>query len=222
MRVLWNATLLAPLVLFVVACAGFLVDPNTLLVDFVCNPEGATLYQDQQVDNASPTNSLNTCPATFVACRSPYVTTARTFGPPNTLTAVGTCPSTLQYKITDQDKARGYISLRGITAYWVSGASSSVNSINANLQNGRHQNFRFERPRDFPNYETDANYALNLEKLRIMRAQAEAQETQAAIATLNNAVAAANAAFAAPVPAPNLGTHCTTRFLGNTAYTDCY
>ncbi len=214
MRILSNATLLAPLVLVLTACAGLFVDPNTLLVDFVCNPEGATLYQNQ-VNNASPTNSLNTCPPTFVACRSPYVTTAGTF------TAVGTCPTTLQYKITDQDRARGYVSLKGITAYWVSGASSSVNFINANLQNGLHQNLRFERPRDFPNYEADANYALNLEKVRILRAQAEAQETQAAIATLNNAVAAANAAFAA-APAPNFGTHCTTRYLGNTAYTDCY
>jgi hypothetical protein len=24
-----------------------------------------------------------------------------------------------------------------------------------------------------------------------------------------------------PMPAPNFGTHCTTRFVGNTAYTDC-
>jgi hypothetical protein len=67
----------------------------------------------------------------------------------------------------------------------------------------------------------DTADALNLEKVRILRAQAEAQETQAAIATFNNAVAAANAAYAA-APAPNLGTHCTTRYLGNTAYTNCY
>jgi hypothetical protein len=220
MRIFWNLPLIVP-VFLATACAGIIADPNTLLVDFVCNPEGATLYQNQ-VENASPTNSVNTCPPTFAACRSPYVTTtSRTYGTPQTLTAAGACPTTLQYKITDQDRARGYIILRGITAYWVSGASSSVNSINANLQNGLHQNFRFERPRDFPNYEADANYALNLEKVRILRAQAEAQETQAAIATLNNAVAAANAAYAA-APAPNLGTHCTTRYLGNTAYTDCY
>lgn len=113
------------------------------------------------------------------------------------------------------------MTLRGITAYWVSGASSSVNTINANLQNGLHQNFQFERPRDFPNYQADANYALELEKIRILKAQAEAQETQAAIATVNNAIAAANAAYAT-APPPNLGTHCTTRYLGNTAYTNCY
>jgi hypothetical protein len=216
--------------LLVAACAGIIADPNTLLVDFVCNPEGATLYQNQannpppsvnnNLVNTKVPPSVNLCPDNFIACRNPAVVTSRTFGQA-TLTPIGNCPTTLQYKITAQDKANGYMTVRGVTAYWVSGASSSVNAINVNLQNGLHQNIRFERPRDFPAYDTDANYALNLEKNRILRAQAEAQETQAGIATFNNAVAAANAAYA-NAPPPNLGTHCTTRYLGNTAYTDCY
>lgn len=204
--------------LLVAACAGIIADPNTLLVDFVCNPEGATLYQ-REPTNVSAT-SKSYCPPDFIACRNPAVTPSLT-SRSGTLTPVGNCPLTARYPISAQDKANGYMTLKGVTAYWVSGASSSVNAINVNLQNGLHQNIRFERPRDFPAYDTDANYALNLEKNRILRAQAEAQETQAAIATFNNAVAAANAAYA-NAPPPNLGTHCTTRYLGNTAYTDCY
>jgi hypothetical protein len=210
--------------LLVAACAGIVADPNTLLVDFVCNPEGATLYQ-REASGVQPTNvsPSSYCPPDFIACRNPAVTPPmKTFGPPS-LTPVGNCPLTARYAISAQDKANGYMNLKGVTAYWVSGASSSVNNINVNLQNGLHQNFRFERPRDFPAYDTDANYALNLEKNRILRAQAEAQETQAAAATLTNALLAANAAYAnAPAPNINLGTHCTTRYVGNNAYTDCY
>ena len=205
-------------------CAGIVADPNTLLVDFVCNPEGATLYQREasvlQPTNVSPTSN-SYCPPDFIACRNPAVTPPmQTFGPPR-LTPVGTCPLTARYPISAQDKANGYMTLKGVTAYWVSGASSSVSTISANLQNGLHQNFRFERPRDFPAYDTDANYALNLEKNRILRAQAEAQENQAAAATLANALIAANAARA-NAPPPNLGTHCTTSYLANYAYTNCY
>ena len=202
------------LIFVVTGCAGIIADPNTLLVDFVCDPEGATLYQNQ-AENASPTVSENTCPTTFLACRSPYV--ARTLGPPQTLAPAGICPVTLQYKITDQDRARGYVMLRGVTAYWVSGATSSVNSINANLQNGLHQNFHFERPRSFPAYDVDANYALNLEKTRILKQQAEEQESQAAIATFNNAVAVANAAYANAPPPPAI-THTNCYTLANTLH----
>jgi hypothetical protein len=186
MRGYLSAALLT--LIFLTGCTGIVTDPNTLLVDFVCSPEGATLYQDQQ--DSTPTVNL------------------------------GTCPTTIQYKITDQDRIRGNMILRGVTAYWVSGASSSVKGINANLQNGLHQNLRFERPRSIPGYDVDANYALAFEKNRILRAQAEAEQNQAAIATWSNAIAAASAAYA--TPPPNFGTHCTTRYIGRTAYTDCY
>jgi hypothetical protein len=175
--------------LLVTACTGIGVDPNTMVVDFVCDPQGATLYQIDKVN-------------------------------------IGSCPTTLKYQITDEARARGYMELRGITAVWVSGASSSVNLIRADLQKGLRQNFRFDRPRSMPNYDVDANYALQLEKIRIMRAQAEAQKAQAdaqqaeaTIAALNSAIAAANSAYTAP---RNNEQHCTTTYLGNTAHTDCY
>jgi hypothetical protein len=123
---------------------------------------------------------------------------------------LGDCPLRLQYKIASQDRERGYVVLRGVTAFWVSGASSSVNSINAYLKNGLEQQFGFDRPRSIPNYDVDANYAFNLEQNRILREQAHAQETQAILGVLGTTLR------------PNIGTHCTTAYVGTTAYTNCY
>jgi len=124
---------------------------------------------------------------------------------------LGSCPVRLQYKITDQDRERGYLILRGVTAIWVSGASLTVNPINAHLSVGREQQLVLDRPRSLPNYEVDANYALNLERNRILQEQAEAQETQAIIG-----------AISPMLTRPNMGTHCTTSYIGGQAYTNCY
>jgi hypothetical protein len=127
----------------------------------------------------------------------------------NTLN-LGRCPRTIIYKITDQDRARGSMILKGVTAFWVSGVSSSSSpTISANLANGLHQHFNFERPRDAPNYNVDANYALNLEKNELLKAQVEAIEN-------------INVTVDQSSPAPTLRTHCTTNHIGQTAYTNCY
>jgi hypothetical protein len=122
---------------------------------------------------------------------------------------IGTCPATVTYKITDQDRARGSMTLKGVTAFWVSGVSSSVSKITANLQNGLHQHFVFERPRDAPSYSVDANYALELEKNRLLKQQVEAIEN--ITVTVDQST-----------PAPTLQTHCTTNRIGTTSYTNCY
>ena len=165
------------------AGAGLFEDPNTLYVNYVCNPEGATLYSN----NAT----------------------------------VGTCPAKLNYKITDQDRARGYMMLSGVTATWVSGASiSTTNPVRASLQNGLQQHFNFERPRNVAGYDTDANYALNLQRNRMLAAQAQAQQEAEGLDKLNNAIAAANAGLHStpppPPPPPTLPpqVHCTTMALG--------
>jgi hypothetical protein len=103
------------------------------------------------------------------------------------------------------------MTLKGVTAFWVSGVSSSIGTINANLANGLQQHFNFERSRDAPNYSVDANYALELEKQRLMRAQVEALQN------INVTVEQP-----ASSPMPTLRTHCTTSNIGNTSYTNCY
>lgn len=159
-------------------CASISGDSNTLYVQYICNPAGATLYQE---------NTVN----------------------------LGMCPRTVTYPITEADRARGYVLLKGVTAFWVSGVSSSTTpTIMAYLKSGQQQHFRFERPRDAPNYSVDANYALQLEKAQLLRAQVEAIQD---VAT-NSAVIATNS----EQPAPSLRTHCTTNTIGGTTYTNCY
>jgi hypothetical protein len=75
---------------------------------------------------------------------------------------LGSCPKTVHYDISKQDQQNGYMTLKGITANWVSGASVAVSSIHADLQNGDRQSFIFERPKDAPGYDVDARYALAL------------------------------------------------------------
>jgi hypothetical protein len=70
---------------------------------------------------------------------------------------IGSCPTTLQYKITEQDKANGYKLLKSITSFWVSGTSISSPEIMAYLKNGLRQEYHFDRPRNVPNYDIDAN-----------------------------------------------------------------
>jgi len=123
-----------------------------------------------------------------------------------TNTALGTCPASFPYPITDQDRARGYMLLKGITAKWVSGASTSTaHPMTAYLKEGLQQHVRFERPRDVAGYDIDANYALNLQGNRILATQAQDAANAAALGNLNNALAAANAAYASrPPPATTL------------------
>ena len=99
--------------------------------------------------------------------------------------AVGTAPRTLVYSVSKEDKARGYMSLTGITARWVSGASASISSLTANLSQGLRQSYSFQRP-DVPGSDVDANYALQLQRNAILEEQAAAQRSQAAAAAYAN------------------------------------
>jgi hypothetical protein len=121
---------------------------------------------------------------------------------------IGLCPRTLNYKLSPEDKARGYALLRGLSALWVSGASTSVSQITAELRLGQRQEFRFERPRSVPNYDVDANYALNLEKNKLLREQVDAIQN-------------ITVSVEQPPPALPPRTNCVSRRLGGAVYTDC-
>jgi len=121
---------------------------------------------------------------------------------------MGSCPTTLQYNLTDEDKANGYKLLKRLTTFWVSGASTTTPEITAYLKNGLRQEYHIERPRNVPNHDTDANYALNLEKNQILREQVAAAQNQSASITVESQAAAPR--------------HCTTNRIGQTSYTNCY
>jgi hypothetical protein len=138
-----------------------------------------------------------------------------------TNTNFGQCPTTIEYPLTKENKAAGFVNVKGLTATWVSGASVSVSSVHADLRNGRNQQFNFDRPRDVPGYETDANYALNVQRNAIMAQQAQAAANQAQAAAFANYLAATRPS---PPPAPvyTAPTTCNTMAIGNTLQTRCY
>ncbi len=85
----------------------------------------------------------------------------------------GTCPTTVNYAISKEAKQKGFIDLNGINTIWVSGATVSLPTIHVNLEVGNNQRFLFNRPRNIPNYDIDANYSLNLQRNAIMATQAQ-------------------------------------------------
>lgn len=131
---------------------------------------------------------------------------------------VGITPVTTTYRLTEEDKKRGYLRIGGVRALWPSGASAELSSMTADLRNGRRQEMTFIRPEDFPGREADIRFELELEKLKAMNRQAAAQEEQARSAQeLNESID--RQYRNPPLRQP---TNCTSRALGNTVYTDCY
>lgn len=123
----------------------------------------------------------------------------------------GYTPYTLQYQVSDDDRRRGTKLLQGTSVRWASGASANVPNLTANLiQFGLSQQFTFQRS-DVPGRETDMQFALELQKLAIMRQQAQAQQDQAFYQLLQ---------ATKPVVRPT--TNCTSTVIGNTVQTNCY
>lgn len=127
----------------------------------------------------------------------------------------GYTPTTLRYQITEEDRKRGYAILRGTSVRWASGASANISSLRANLSTGLTQQFTFNRPENYPGREGDIRFALELEKLAIMRRQAQAQEDQA-FYQLYNAI---NQQYQRQQPSIR---NCTSTLFGNTVNTTCY
>jgi len=127
----------------------------------------------------------------------------------------GRTPVTLNYQIRDEDKKRGYMNLTGPTVRWASGASAHIPSIKADLSIGTNQQFTFTRPDSFPGRELDVRFALELEKLALMRKQLEAQEDQA-FWQMFNTISQQNQYRPPPI------RNCSSTLIGNVVNTTCY
>ncbi|MBK6472241.1 MAG: hypothetical protein IPF94_16470 [Betaproteobacteria bacterium] len=124
---------------------------------------------------------------------------------------MGYTPYTLQYQVSEDDRKRGTKHLQGTSVKWASGASANVPSLTADMnQFGFSQQFTFQRP-DIPGRETDLLFALELQKLAVMRRQAQTQHDQAYYQLLQ---------ATKPVVRPT--TNCTSRVIGNAVQTNCY
>jgi len=126
----------------------------------------------------------------------------------------GFTPILLRYQITEEDRKRGYSVLRGTSVVWASGATANIKSLRADLSIGQNLQFTFRRPADHPGMEADVKFALELERLAIMRRQAEAQEAQAAVQLFGGL----------GQPRQPAVTNCVSRpsVLGGSVSTTCY
>ena len=88
----------------------------------------------------------------------------------------GYAPVTLQYEVTEENRKRGFLLVKGENVKWVSGATASIPSLQLNLHIGNNQEFIFNRP-DVPGLEEDRKFAIELKELiaRQRSAQIEAQ-----------------------------------------------
>jgi hypothetical protein len=127
----------------------------------------------------------------------------------------GYTPTTLRYQVSEEDRKRGYALLQGTSVRWASGASANISSLRADFRIGLNQQFNFNRPDNYPGRETDVRFAIELERLAIMRRQAQAQEDQA-LYQLYNAI---NQQQQRQQPTIR---NCTSTAFGNTVNTTCY
>lgn len=129
---------------------------------------------------------------------------------------MGYCPTTLVYNITPQNRKLGYMLLQGTEVKWVSGATAKIPQLKANLSTGQYQQFTFMRPSGVEGLETDAKFGLEVQKMRLMQQQVQAQQ-QANYWRMYNAIS--NQQKSSTV---NLKTNCSSRVIGSTVYTDCH
>lgn len=123
----------------------------------------------------------------------------------------GTTPFTLFYQPDASFKSGGCMNTRPMSVKWASGATAGISYLTLCANKGMVQHYVFSRP-DVPGRDTDLNYALEVERNRIMRAQAAAAIMQATTPP--------------PQPirvyTPPQTIHCTSSTFGGTTTTNCH
>jgi len=145
----------------------------------------------------------------------------------------GRTPLQAWWNVTPAHRAAGFVSTSPLEVRWISGASKSE-PLTIWLSNGSYQTYTFARPRDFADYEKDARFGLEVEKMsNQLRAQQLAQESQNALILSNAINSSATTAFSTPrinqitphsavqVYQPPTKIDCTTREFANTLHTEC-
>ena len=91
--------------------------------------------------------------------------------------AFGFTPFTLNYKILPDEKNKRYLKVRVAKVIWASGVSASIDSLTLDREEGASFFYTFFRP-DVPGREIDVNFALQLERNKLLQQQTEAQKSQ--------------------------------------------
>ena len=140
---------------------------------------------------------------------------------------LGYAPKTLYYKVREEDKKRGQITLQGISVQWASGATAIATSIVADLSKGLSQQFTFIRPANVAGREADVQFALELERLRLAQQQVDAQRAALGWQQYQNSMNQLNQVnqqiYQQPqnLPMQNLPINCISSPVGNTIVTNC-
>jgi len=104
---------------------------------------------------------------------------------------MGQAPVTLRYNLSNTALQSRATKIKGLTARWVSGATTSLNLTNVNLNNGFQQTYTFVRPTAYPGREMDVAYAIESNKQKAVnqaKAAREAQCTRIANAQYSKAI----------------------------------
>ena len=89
----------------------------------------------------------------------------------------GRTPLQINYTITASNKRNNSMTLKGLKAIWVSGATSYVPEFYVGWDGGTTQNYTFIRPSGAAGLNQDTSYELQIERNQILRNQA-AQEKE--------------------------------------------
>jgi hypothetical protein len=119
----------------------------------------------------------------------------------------GVTPLTLYYEPDASFKAGGCLNTKPMSVKWASGATAGISYLSLCANQGTTQHYVFQRP-DVPGRDVDMNYALQVERNQIMRAQAAAQIIQAST-------------LLQPPPPPRM-VNCSSNRMGTTVHTTCY
>ncbi|MBU1233292.1 MAG: hypothetical protein KKD01_01280 [Proteobacteria bacterium] len=131
---------------------------------------------------------------------------------------MGYCPITLIYNFSYPEVKHGSKMLRGVRVEWISGATAKVDDFRAYIATGKYQELTFKRPSGIPGMEQDAMFGLEVQKVRLMQQQVQAQQSANRI----QAYQSINTMIQNATPNNvNIKTNCTSRVVGSTIYTDC-
>ncbi|MFH2231669.1 MAG: hypothetical protein ABII13_00645 [Patescibacteria group bacterium] len=151
-------------------------------------------------------------------CATPQIAVTYNSDPPGSslYTAnqlMGYCPITLYYNIAPQHRQLGYMKLQETQVKWVSGAYAKIIDLTAYLATGPYQQLTFKRPEGIEGFETDAKFGLEVQKVRLMQQQVQAQQ-DANLWQIYSTIANQNSTV-------NLKTNCTSNVIGGTVFTNC-
>ncbi len=132
-----------------------------------------------------------------------------------TSTTLGISPTAAYYNASDLHQNKqpdGCYLVKGYTARWVSGATSTMNPIRICGSSTGTYNITLNRDSEYPDLEKDLNFALQVQNMLAQQRQAQAAQ-DAAFAQLWSAYSISQGV--------NKTTNCTTTAIGDSLNTSC-